>query len=195
VNHTVLIIWKDFIDQDTWSLCKNGLSAKAMHFHSKQRLPCRYGGTITNQIRRLGASCDWSRERFTLDQQLSRKCAFFPFAHYALCIWCCVYYCWSLLILKDVVFKVICFYLCLKLSFDGNMVAWTSVVLCKLHLVRIILSWWWLVSTSTLSCAILLNFTSEIKMWMVNQSTLIICSPYLKSPMWFMDTCRLFPVF
>ena len=27
---------------------------------------------ITNQIRRLGASCDWSRERFTLDPGLSR---------------------------------------------------------------------------------------------------------------------------
>src|SRR5687768_15723069 len=24
------------------------------------------GGTIVNQLRRLGASCDWSRERFTL---------------------------------------------------------------------------------------------------------------------------------
>src|SRR5471032_1316302 len=29
------------------------------------------GGTITNQLRRLGASCDWSRERFTLDDGLS----------------------------------------------------------------------------------------------------------------------------
>ena len=29
------------------------------------------GGTITNQLRRLGASCDWSRERFTLDAGLS----------------------------------------------------------------------------------------------------------------------------
>ncbi|MEA3351711.1 MAG: valine--tRNA ligase, partial [Chloroflexota bacterium] len=29
-----------------------------------------YGGHITNQIRRLGASCDWSRERFTLDEDL-----------------------------------------------------------------------------------------------------------------------------
>ena len=29
------------------------------------------GGTITRQLRRLGASCDWSRERFTLDQGLS----------------------------------------------------------------------------------------------------------------------------
>jgi valyl-tRNA synthetase len=32
----------------------------------------KYGGIITNQIRRLGASCDWSRERFTLDTGLSR---------------------------------------------------------------------------------------------------------------------------
>ncbi|MEX2650716.1 MAG: valine--tRNA ligase [Alphaproteobacteria bacterium] len=30
------------------------------------------GGTITRQLRRLGASCDWSRERFTLDEGLSR---------------------------------------------------------------------------------------------------------------------------
>jgi valyl-tRNA synthetase len=30
------------------------------------------GGAITNQLRRLGASCDWSRERFTLDDGLSR---------------------------------------------------------------------------------------------------------------------------
>jgi len=31
----------------------------------------RSGGTIVNQLRRLGASCDWSRERFTLDEGLS----------------------------------------------------------------------------------------------------------------------------
>jgi len=30
-----------------------------------------YGGIITKQIRRLGASCDWTRERFTLDEGLS----------------------------------------------------------------------------------------------------------------------------
>jgi valyl-tRNA synthetase len=30
------------------------------------------GGTITNQLKRLGASCDWSRERFTMDDGLSR---------------------------------------------------------------------------------------------------------------------------
>jgi len=32
----------------------------------------KYGGIITQQIRRLGASCDWDRERFTLDESLSR---------------------------------------------------------------------------------------------------------------------------
>ena len=30
-----------------------------------------YGGIITKQIRKLGSSCDWSRERFTLDEGLS----------------------------------------------------------------------------------------------------------------------------
>jgi valyl-tRNA synthetase len=32
----------------------------------------KYGGTIKSQMIRLGASCDWSRERFTLDPGLSR---------------------------------------------------------------------------------------------------------------------------
>ncbi len=31
-----------------------------------------YGSTIVKQLRRLGASCDWSRERFTMDEGLSR---------------------------------------------------------------------------------------------------------------------------
>ncbi|MGE0612196.1 MAG: valine--tRNA ligase [Hyphomicrobiales bacterium] len=30
------------------------------------------GGMILNQLKRLGASCDWSRERFTMDEGLSR---------------------------------------------------------------------------------------------------------------------------
>jgi valyl-tRNA synthetase len=30
------------------------------------------GGIITQQLRRLGASCDWSRERFTMDEGLSK---------------------------------------------------------------------------------------------------------------------------
>jgi valyl-tRNA synthetase len=32
----------------------------------------RYGGHIVQQLRRLGASCDWDRMRFTLDEGLSR---------------------------------------------------------------------------------------------------------------------------
>ena len=32
----------------------------------------QHGGTIVEQIRRLGASCDWDRERFTLDEGLSK---------------------------------------------------------------------------------------------------------------------------
>jgi len=32
----------------------------------------QYGGIILQQIRRIGASCDWSRERFTFDEGLSR---------------------------------------------------------------------------------------------------------------------------
>lgn len=31
----------------------------------------KYGGTIRNQLKKLGISCDWSRERFTLDEGLS----------------------------------------------------------------------------------------------------------------------------
>jgi valyl-tRNA synthetase len=32
----------------------------------------KYGGEIINQLKRLGASCDWNRERFTMDDGLSR---------------------------------------------------------------------------------------------------------------------------
>ncbi len=31
-----------------------------------------YGGTIINQLKKLGCSCDWSRERFTMDEGLSK---------------------------------------------------------------------------------------------------------------------------
>ena len=31
----------------------------------------KYGGNINNQLRKLGVSCDWSKERFTLDEGLS----------------------------------------------------------------------------------------------------------------------------
>lgn len=32
----------------------------------------KYGGNIRNQLRKLGVSCDWSKERFTLDEGLSK---------------------------------------------------------------------------------------------------------------------------
>ena len=32
----------------------------------------KYGGVIINQLHKLGCSCDWSRERFTMDEGLSR---------------------------------------------------------------------------------------------------------------------------
>src|SRR6188508_2736321 len=32
----------------------------------------QYGGEIVDQIKRMGASCDWERERFTMDEGLSR---------------------------------------------------------------------------------------------------------------------------
>ncbi|MDD5770222.1 MAG: valine--tRNA ligase [Candidatus Gracilibacteria bacterium] len=32
----------------------------------------KYGNTITNQIRMMGSSCDWTKERFTLDEGLNK---------------------------------------------------------------------------------------------------------------------------
>ena len=32
----------------------------------------KHGGIIINQLKKLGASCDWSRERFTMDEEYSR---------------------------------------------------------------------------------------------------------------------------
>ncbi|MDR3148824.1 MAG: valine--tRNA ligase [Oscillospiraceae bacterium] len=33
----------------------------------------KYGGEIINQLKKLGSSCDWSRERFTMDEGCSRS--------------------------------------------------------------------------------------------------------------------------
>ncbi len=33
----------------------------------------KYGGIITNQLRRLGISCDWTRERYTMDDHYYKK--------------------------------------------------------------------------------------------------------------------------
>ena len=32
----------------------------------------KYGGIIINQLKKLGCSCDWERERFTMDEEYSR---------------------------------------------------------------------------------------------------------------------------
>jgi valyl-tRNA synthetase len=58
------------------SLAKEGLSREQLGREEFVRRTWawkeKYGGIITHQIRRLGASCDWDRERFTLDEGLSR---------------------------------------------------------------------------------------------------------------------------
>ena len=46
-------------------LTREQFIAKVWHWKEQS------GGTITGQLRRLGASCDWSRERFTMDEGLS----------------------------------------------------------------------------------------------------------------------------
>jgi valyl-tRNA synthetase len=58
------------------ALAKEGLKREALGreaFEARMwQWKEKYGGIITSQIRRLGASCDWDRERFTLDEGLSR---------------------------------------------------------------------------------------------------------------------------
>lgn len=48
------------------SLGREGFLARAWRWKEE------YGGRITRQLRRMGASCDWSRERFTMDEGCSR---------------------------------------------------------------------------------------------------------------------------
>jgi valyl-tRNA synthetase len=57
-------------------LAKEGLSRHAL---GRERFVDRvwkwkeaYGGQIIDQLKRLGASCDWSRQRFTMDEGLSQ---------------------------------------------------------------------------------------------------------------------------
>jgi len=49
-----------------WDLGREAFEARVWAWKEK------YGGYITQQLRRLGASCDWTREKFTLDPDLSR---------------------------------------------------------------------------------------------------------------------------
>ncbi len=62
----------------TWS--RNSLQPKGLDRHALGRekfvdrvwkWKAQSGGTIIGQLKKLGASCDWSRERFTMDEGLS----------------------------------------------------------------------------------------------------------------------------
>jgi valyl-tRNA synthetase len=33
----------------------------------------KYGGTILEQLKKLGCSCDWDRTRFTMEENLSKQ--------------------------------------------------------------------------------------------------------------------------
>lgn len=54
---------KDGVTKD--DLGRDGFLVRAWEWKRK------YGGTIVNQLKKLGSSCDWSRERFTLDEGCS----------------------------------------------------------------------------------------------------------------------------
>jgi valyl-tRNA synthetase len=51
---------------DRHALGREGFVARAWAWKAE------YGSRITSQLKRLGASCDWSRERFTMDEGLTR---------------------------------------------------------------------------------------------------------------------------
>ncbi len=64
----------------TQNVVERDLAAKGLDRHSLGRKKFieavwqwreRYGSAIINQLKHLGASCDWQRERFTMDQGLS----------------------------------------------------------------------------------------------------------------------------
>ena len=61
-----------------WWLNANSCKGKSRHDLGREKFVEKIwewkeesGGTITQQFRRLGASMDWSRERFTMDESLS----------------------------------------------------------------------------------------------------------------------------
>ena len=58
------------------SLAEKGLSREKLGREEFLRIAWdwkeRYGGVITTQLRKLGCSLDWSRERFTMDEGFSR---------------------------------------------------------------------------------------------------------------------------
>ncbi|MGE5542845.1 MAG: valine--tRNA ligase, partial [Bacillota bacterium] len=52
-----------------WELGREKFLERAWEWKEK------YGGTIVGQLKRMGCSCDWSRERFTMDEGCSRAVA------------------------------------------------------------------------------------------------------------------------
>jgi len=65
----------------TQNVVEKGLAKEGLTRHSLGRKKFvervwdwreQYGGLIIKQLKRLGASCDWDRERFTMDEGLSR---------------------------------------------------------------------------------------------------------------------------
>jgi valyl-tRNA synthetase len=78
------VLWQPGTDHAgiaTQNVVERDLAAKGMNRHQVGREKFielvwewreKYGGLILNQLKRLGCSCDWSRERFTMDGGLSR---------------------------------------------------------------------------------------------------------------------------
>ncbi len=92
--HDILVRWKRMSGCNTLWLPGTDHASIAVHYVLDKQLQARQtnrfelgrdrfleiawewkrssGGTILNQMRRMGVSCDWTRERFTMDQGLSR---------------------------------------------------------------------------------------------------------------------------
>ncbi len=78
------VLWQPGTDHAgiaTQNVVERDLSAKGTNRHAIGRERFvelvwewrkKYGSLILNQLKKLGCSCDWSRERFTMDQGLSR---------------------------------------------------------------------------------------------------------------------------
>jgi len=78
------VLWQPGTDHAgiaTQNVVERELAAKGMDRHEVGREKFielvwewkeKYGDVIINQLKRLGSSCDWSRERFTMDEGLSR---------------------------------------------------------------------------------------------------------------------------
>jgi valyl-tRNA synthetase len=64
---TQMVVERQLAEQQVrrTDLCREAFVAKVWEWKAES------GGTITRQLRRLGASCDWSNERFTMDEGLS----------------------------------------------------------------------------------------------------------------------------